>query len=189
MHYLKRIILIIALVLVSCSDNSTNNPKSLEIIPLKIGNMWIYQNLKLDSNGIILKTTYDTLEVVKDTVFDGSKWFTYYNPSRYMWFQNNDNGYRNAIKPEYWRFLDYKYPGIAGDKFVSSRGSKTIEATDSKFKIVPGEFICYKYVSYDGSEEFLCPGIGFVCGKIYNKTWDDKYYVEDLKVLVYYKIL
>ncbi len=180
-----------------CSDSPTKPAQKTEIVPLSVGNVWIYQNYKLDSNGTIIKEYYDTLRVIKDTIIDGTIWYTYYAPSGDLWFQNNVNGSRDySILHPTWDLncAIYKFPGKAGDEFLNSGpGSKKIDSTDAIYITKIGSFKCFKYIdNYSfgkGADYYVSPGIGLVSRILYNRTeTSNEYYIEYLKELVYYKV-
>ncbi|MBI5326014.1 MAG: hypothetical protein HZB41_12210 [Ignavibacteriae bacterium] len=81
-------ILIIALIFISCEQSEvhdkyqpilynyilTNQTKSV-IMPLHIGNRWIYQVSDFNSKGDLINSGYDTIYVVKDTLIGYERWF------------------------------------------------------------------------------------------------------------------
>jgi hypothetical protein len=51
------------------------------IMPLKVGNMWIYKVTELNGDGSVKGITFDTTLVRKDTIIDGEKWFITGDPT------------------------------------------------------------------------------------------------------------
>jgi hypothetical protein len=45
------------------------------IMPLKVGNMWVYKVTELNGDGSVKAITYDTTLVTKDTLINKEKWF------------------------------------------------------------------------------------------------------------------
>lgn len=57
------------------------NQETSVIMPLKIGNYWVYKVTELNDDGTTKSTGYDTTYVIKDTLINGEKWFLTYDRS------------------------------------------------------------------------------------------------------------
>ena len=69
---------ILSIVVMSCKKSSDNTiPVAVaDYYQLKVGNYWIYQGYKIDSNGIAIPQSYfDSAHIEKDTIIRG---YTYY---------------------------------------------------------------------------------------------------------------
>ncbi|MEI6089778.1 MAG: hypothetical protein WCR42_04960 [bacterium] len=51
------------------------------IMPLKVGNIWVYKVTELNGDGSVNEITYDTTIVKKDTLLNGEKWFLVSDPN------------------------------------------------------------------------------------------------------------
>jgi|GEM_PF-4498743 len=198
MEFVKIVFLVVLFVFLnSCNDSPTKPFQKIEIVPLSVGNVWIYQNRKLDSNGTIIKEYFDTIRVIKDTIIDGTRWYTYFEPSSDLWYQNDEYGYRNytILYPTWYHYYAlYKFPGKSGEEFEGF-GRKKIDSTDAIYITKIGSFKSFKYIDNDKysfgkfADYYVSPGIGLVCRILYNKTeTSEEYYIEYLKELVFYNV-
>lgn len=66
------------------------------IMPLKVGNLWVYRVTDYNTDQTVSKIFYDSLLVQKDTIINGEKWFVVVNPSNKltdpMYLTNTDKG-------------------------------------------------------------------------------------------------
>jgi hypothetical protein len=155
----------------SCSDSGTAvvGNKTVEILPLAIGNQWIYSVQPYDVNGSFYSPWEGGRTVLADTMIDGEKWFTWDSTDvRHFWINHSDGFY---LYPATWsdgssikktKQLYYKYPGTVGDappylrtKYTdhSSYDTYEIVSTDSLFTTPAGDFHCYVYEFYSYSED------------------------------------
>jgi hypothetical protein len=151
------------------------------ILPLKTGNLWVYQVFALDTihdRHILLKV--DTFEVLKDTVINNETWWD----SRQLghmrgWMINRNDGLWMRMKGDTGEFLWAKYPGL-----VESEYSGTIMGVPSTSKVMSnsidvevqaGKFDCIAYGQYIGKEHILtryyfCPNKGLIKMEIPDST-------------------
>jgi hypothetical protein len=81
------------------------------ILPLNIGNQWIYSNTNYDSTGKGIDSSIYTQKVESDTLINNRKWYLL----NHQWQTNLTNGlyYFDNGRQNLW----YKYPGAAGEKY------------------------------------------------------------------------
>lgn len=157
----------------SCSDSGTagagNNTNTVTILPLVIGNQWIYSVQPYDLNGTFYSPWEGGRTVLADTTIDGEKWFTWDSVGvRRFWVDRSDGLY---FYPATWsdgssvvktKQLLHKYPGKVGDappylrtKYSDHSLYDTYEiiSTDSLLHTQAGDFHCYVYEYYNYSED------------------------------------
>ena len=108
-YYLLNIILLV-IVLLSCEKQTTEpNINTTELLPLKIGNYWIYQVGIKDSYNDTMLTFRDTIRVIEQT----DRGFLLRSRLQIILL----NGYyKNGADGLYMNdTLQFKYPGIAGE--------------------------------------------------------------------------
>lgn len=108
-YYLLNIILLL-LVFLSCEKQTTEpNINTTELLPLKIGNYWIYQVGIKDSYNDTILTFRDTLRIIEQT----DRGFLLRSRLQIILL----NGYyKNGVDGLYMNdILQFKYPGIAGE--------------------------------------------------------------------------
>lgn len=76
-HIMKNLavsLFILFFLLIGCKDeNNIIDPpgESIEIVPLEVGNSWIFQITTYDSSANIISNNIDTAKVVSDTLING----------------------------------------------------------------------------------------------------------------------
>lgn len=170
-----------ALLIVSLTAcNKDNNPVSPgpanELLPLAVGNRWVYSDTVLDSNGTTISTSTDTMLVLRDTVLQNQTWFTttsgiYRDSSNGLWIWSGG--------PQ----LVFKYPASAGDSFSTPNAVVTVVSTNEHIDVPYGGLLCYhyraRYPAFGNLElnDFVTPGIGFVSLEGGTGVYGGKYYV------------
>jgi hypothetical protein len=173
-------ILFCILILTNCENNSSNTTNdTLQIVPLKIGNFWIYNGTTFDTNGNVNESKIYITKVESDSMWNGEKIFSlsdsvYNYKSSYYAFNRKDGYYyllrfmdslerEDTLEP----LLIVKYPGKEGDSFKSGMTPYKIKNTDINYTTLIGTFKCYKYIntSDDGNErdtsyDYYSQGIG-----------------------------
>ncbi len=181
------ILVLLSLVLGACkSDESTvarieQPTHTPTIIPLSVGNKWLRSFSLYDTSGVAFFSGVDSIEVLRDTLARGSKWFilkmqgieyVVANRPSGMWVVGDGN-----------EVLWYKFPASPRDSFpVSSNTSYTrIPTIDTSIVVPAGRFSCYKYEvegypwvgAIGGSLDvkFISPDNGFVKNEFYSSTF------------------
>ncbi|MEI6089777.1 MAG: hypothetical protein WCR42_04955 [bacterium] len=84
------------------------------IMPLKVGNIWVYKVTELNGDGSVNKISYDTTLVRKDTLLKDEQWFLVDDPSQseeLFFFTNTDVGLNIACtKCPNCKLLRAEYP-------------------------------------------------------------------------------
>lgn len=150
-----------ALFLHFCTDVTSTMPiqQTPVIMPLAIGNYWIYKFGDVDSSGAWINSTFDTLTIIKDTIVDNERWFirNETNPSNKfafnMYLINRTSGLlmRNYIMGDSKHLITF--PAQKGNISIISTADtgrsvafcvKVIDL-DVPVNVPKGAFLCYKY--------------------------------------------
>ena len=134
------------------------------IIPLALGNQWIYRVTGFDDRGNVYPNpTLDTFTLSKDTIIKGEQWFFYdggdivINRSDGLYTNNGDS----------LPLLFYKYPANTGDtNFFPHGNSISVVSNDTIVSVPYGCFSTYQYTHepfYAAPLDiFIAPGVGEV---------------------------
>lgn len=196
---------------ISCKNGPPGPPRPPEIldnsdglIPLRVGNEWIYQYYLYDTSGAVIATFLDTVKVKKDTVLGNERW---YNAPRLKpadvdfldFYTNRINGLwvrRRVIRPDWdtaFYYLTFKYPVDQGQFWGSQLGDSTRAISINEIVTTPsGVDTCIKYEDHfqlyaaDGIifYYYLRPNKGWVMFEIYSKTNSGRQYLLNRLVLV-----
>ncbi len=150
------------------------------IMPLEVGNMWVYSVYGLDTAQNELRPILvDTLTVVSDSVINRERWFYMGGLQRTEgWVSNRKDGFWFAL-PGGQPFLFAKYPAQPGDTFSSLIGKSTahttVAGTGVEVKSPAGTYYCYKYVQkippLDATTNYyFAPGVGLVKMEIMDRS-------------------
>ncbi|HEY6907393.1 MAG TPA: hypothetical protein VI230_07975 [Ignavibacteriaceae bacterium] len=147
-----------------------------EIVPLKVGNSWLYQTTVYDTMGNIVSSTFDSFSVVSDTLINGQYYFTL-STGVIRW--NDVSGFWMLAAPD--SLLLYKYPAEVGDTY----GTLKVICKDSLIVILKGTFKCYGY-SGTVAIDYVSPGIGLIKEEWFkNKISGAKYLYQKQELLDY----
>lgn len=124
MKTISTLLLLITLLAITGCESETgpgNTPSTL--IPLKEGNVWVYEHSKYDSLGTLLTRAYDTITIGKAVTIDGQVWYEklrsgFNVPNDSASYSNQPDGIwsRYVIGGAYTKLL-YKYPTAVNDTF------------------------------------------------------------------------
>ena len=161
------------------------------ILPLKTGNLWVYEVFALDTaknRHILLKV--DTFEVLQDTVINNETWWdTRQLGHVHGWMINRKDGLWMHMKGDTGEFLWAKYPSLIEDEYggpILGVPSTSKVLTNSIAVEVPaGKFDCYAFGQYIGKEHILtryyfAPNIGLIKMEIPDSTHTKIYMGVDL---------
>ncbi|MBX2989832.1 MAG: hypothetical protein KF749_01545 [Bacteroidetes bacterium] len=155
---------------VSCSKDTeptaTGTNGTDVILPLKVGNQWIYQLTYSDTT----RPSYDTIAVTRDTLIGTEQWFlvrdlrffSFGVGPRETWWTNRSTGLWGRDSGVSW--LEWKFPASVGDSYLRPDGDTVrILATNVPISVPAGRFPSYQYGIYRGfrSDYFLCPHVGY----------------------------
>jgi hypothetical protein len=156
-----------------CEDKGVVTPPQASqqgIMPLKVGNCWIYETTFLDTLGNVILVAPETLAVVVDTMIKGETWFRvknvlYTNRSSGLWIWGTDEPY-----------LFYKYPTEVGDSTLTGYGTiQTVTATARQVNVPAGTFSCVEYSQRFGSIIGYVEYCSYNVGVIRYDEFCDKY--------------
>ncbi len=184
----KYLFLAFCFAIISCKNSTDTGTQSQGVImPLAIGNTWIYLDNGYDSNGhLIVPSRLDTL-LINDTITYG-KDVLYIPQNRKIYYYNKTDGLsiRYNFAPEETLFA--KYPAKAGDIFrhdsyILTKESSPdplglaaadyiVSSTTESVTVPAGTFICYKYNAdyYDTTKHqlldryntYYAPNVGMI---------------------------
>ncbi|PKL85857.1 MAG: hypothetical protein CVV22_04785 [Ignavibacteriae bacterium HGW-Ignavibacteriae-1] len=182
--------LFILILALGCSEDSNSpNNNSKELMPLKIGNKWVYNYTSFDNFEV--KTTKGTLTVVSDEMYNGERYYI-------IEMSDGDQAiippiyYINKSDGLYMLFFEenqepetvlIKYPVTEGEIFFNDGFHKSyVEKVDTLISTSAGKFKCIKYVDIihlNGEQihksiKYYCPGIGLIASKSGNWSLDDR---------------
>ncbi len=194
----KPALFIFIVILLSCSDHSTNVKNlSDEILPLKVGNKWYMKNVTFDSLGHSSTPFYFSLVVSKDTLINREKWYgitvecDFCDESSISYYAKREDGIY-LLNENNEAFLVYKYPAAVNDSYVSDSASVKIKSLSLIITVESGKYECVEYeiseVDNTITRVYLSPGVGFVKFEHFNKAIGGEYIISQLNELVSYKI-
>jgi hypothetical protein len=186
-------ILLLGFCCFGCDSDSNQSPtgNGSQILPLKVGNMFIFQEEEFDYDTGVLDTTFlDTISLVSSTVV-GTDIFYSVRSSAY---QITDSIYYYDRSDGLWvlsgssKRLLVKYPAAIGDAFGPDTifgsgtdawavGRWTLVAKDDPVSVPAGIFTCHKYQKdlivdstkqlYSRQINWMAPNTGFVLWESY----------------------
>jgi hypothetical protein len=150
---LLSILILLLFSLISCDESAVNEPpkksNNNEIVPLSIGNNWVYLNYDYE-----IKPTptivYSDEKITKDTIINNVKYFVLeklFSPGKSFCYSDS-SGYFQSSK-------DYnvkiKYPVQVGEVFYMSPYHDTVKviSVNQKITVPAGTFECIHYQSFD----------------------------------------
>ena len=100
-----------------CEDsNSTGNSNTIELIPLEVGNYWVYEEKEFDENNSVTKSDRDTVLISFETSSNNETWFKAEKVNSYR--SNLSDGLHDGYIIPFIgisTFLLYKYPASPSD--------------------------------------------------------------------------
>ncbi len=210
MKKLSTLIILISLTSFNC-DNSIDTKQNTQsvIYPLQVGNYWHWKLEHYDeSNNIVSSDTVITT-IVRDTVIDNQKWFSYadlkmflysnYSDGYYMMALNKDTHTLPGLRYKYPVAVNYRYQGVTGAfqggvNWIPDTLYKTIVTYVDTTVVIPlGSFRCYSYKFVDVNNKFyfvdyLSPNIGLIKNEFYSINSDSTTTLSYKRVLIAYYI-
>jgi hypothetical protein len=182
------VLLMAAIALAGCGDdNGTNSTSDDTIMPLAVGNKWVYRTTTYPVTGSMQSApqdsvvTRDSILVVADTMIEGERWYivggSLYDEGGRTAFANRSDGMRVAIdvggeQMQQWLFA--KYPVTAGETYEIPLAATpvTVQSTDSTVTVPAGTYEVYAYAvvlgfGYADYVQFT-PNVGLV----YWEVWE-----------------
>src|SRR5665647_1660184 len=75
MRKIQYLIVLSIIFLLNCCDNPTEPSKIKRILPLKEGNIWVYQEYYINNKDSLVKYRIDTIKVLSDTIVNDFKFY------------------------------------------------------------------------------------------------------------------
>ncbi|MDB5033344.1 MAG: hypothetical protein JWQ98_585 [Chlorobi bacterium] len=180
-----------------CSSSSPSSPgtgnPSGKLIPLALGNQWLYTSTTYDSTGAVTGTKTDTTRVSADTLIRGERFF----------FFNDDHATPTANRSDgiyYWDIASgtariyMRIPGTVGDVYERGNQRYTLISTNTTVTVPAGVFSCYQIsltdVTNSKAEAILsvAPGTGTVKIEAKGKRGDGSVFVGLRSEMKSYKL-
>lgn len=151
---------------------SAQNGNDSLLIPLSVGNMWVYEVTEYSDSFDVMKTYYDTVSIVKDTNIMGDHWFYQLTSSNgnYTMVTNFDGGVywmfaNRAMQKVSDPFLAFAYPAAAGTLYPFANFTAEVVDTALLASTPFGQKECYLYLlkapeSPVTVEFIISPGVG-----------------------------
>ncbi|GGG30493.1 hypothetical protein [Pontibacter amylolyticus] len=98
------------LFLFSCDKEEVIEPVEA-VIPLQVGNEWVYDVIEYTSDGKVLSTSSFRRQVVKDTLIHKTTWYILNNG---MIVRNDKDGYVHYRKDAREQYITYPSPEMSG---------------------------------------------------------------------------
>jgi hypothetical protein len=154
-------IIIIAILLSSCVKEkeilSNTNISDPSIMPLKVGNEWRIEIKTFDTTGVLLRTFYDTVRIVSDTIILSEKWYLA-EPWGSLLSNRQDGLWMWVDQDRESPVIAAKYPAAIGEKYSTGDDSAfymTIESIDTVIQVLAGTYHCIKYRVNNSSDSSL----------------------------------
>jgi hypothetical protein len=173
------LIIILLSVPISCKKEKTNpvddDAGPSVILPLAVGNFWIYERKFLDTAQTVTGIQTDTM-TIKDSLFiDGESWYGTGTGS-ILYTDKPDGVYiRDTLTPLIPPQLMYKYPGYAGNTWVNEiyNDTTTIISNIYSIYILGNAYTFYRYRASDSlgyRETQAVPGLGIIGWSVFLKN-------------------
>jgi hypothetical protein len=161
------LIVLLQLIMINGCEKNTNQVAIAQtdvLMPLAVGNTWIYKHTLLDSNNQVEFDGYDTLKVLKDSIINGNTFFgcsngrfyrnTSWGLEMYYSFYNTNIiqhlQFPTAVNNS-WVNFSADYPDSTSGNNDSLRVKYTTHNIDTLINVPKGNFNCIRYKqSLDG---------------------------------------
>jgi len=143
-------IIVLSASIISCSeDDNPVTPHDIPdvIMPLELGNSWVYQLTTFKPDGSIRRTDTVTFSVFSDTLIENERWFVWgQKVTTQVFCTNRTDGlwywHENDTVPG----LSAMYPAEAGDRFTDAYCDTIhVVSTDHLVTVPGGTFSCFLY--------------------------------------------
>jgi len=161
------------------------------IMPLAVGNFWIFADTTFNFDGSIFTSVIDTLRIVRQSVINGQTWyypdtsaafgFSAQYPTRYMLGSAGLYGALDNLGGG--ASLDAKFPAAKGDTFDLSIDTVNeiifdlkVAATDTSVTTPLSTYFCYKYITQWMNTQYMPLPDTVVAYDIYKDSTCAKYW-------------
>ena len=157
----------------SCQETPLQPGETRDLIPLSVGNYWVFEQTNYDSLGNMTSIEpHDTIEIVGDTTIGGIIWSYKYYLGVLLAYRNSPAGIlirlvsknSDATVKLIYKFPaeitdTYPYPvvwfGVSPTRLVDSLYQCFVMARDTLVTVPAGSFQCYKYRYIDIGGPYL----------------------------------
>jgi hypothetical protein len=167
---------------ISTSDSEVSSIDTASILPLALGNTWLYRDAALWPDGSLKGFSYDYhRQVTFDTIIRGIRWSVWGDTlhcndcSTGEWVSNQSSGLWTGWPTENLTYLRLPFPAPVGTQAVSKYEEWTVISQSITITVPAGTFQCYQYrqgAAGGGHDYFFAPGVGMVRFNWYSTTQD-----------------
>ena len=147
-----------------CTSSNQPSSTALSLMPLAVGNQWVYRVTSLDTNGVVTGVENDTIRVLKDTTFGGQTCYVLssLNTDRSPgYFQSRSDGIWAPSGNSYAMQKWFSYPAKVGDTtMIYSHDPVVVRNVDTLVAGPGGAWRCCVYNLDNVFIEYYAPGVG-----------------------------
>ncbi len=189
---------ILAFVLAGCSDRGEvlapvpEHPGQDGIIPLKVGNYWVYLSSNYDTTGRQYDVHWlDTMRIVRDTVVNGETWYIFNGGVART---NRANGVWAMYYGDIW----FELPATLNDSTCTATPSRLCDEyiklvdtsqqrwiIDTRYNAYVYDWIFKMFNNELGYRYFTVPHLGHVRMETYRTTLSGYHYLSDSEELLF----
>lgn len=142
----------------------------VEIMPLAVGNQWVYHTVRSDTMGNVTRNTYDTVRVTGTEVIAEETWFIVNGEGNYNYINRSDGLWKACSK----NVLYIKFPVRLGEYYTTGTSMDycsppgfSVVSTDTVITVPAGTFRCITYLwgDYGGYYNHVyhyAPNVGLI---------------------------
>ena len=173
-----------ALLAFQCEDQASSiENRSVQLIPMAVGNQWHYQSDLVDSIGNVIVSTNETIRIFGDTLVGSDLWFGF-----------SSQGYRMNRHDGVWQLVPTPYlefPMNIGDSVLQRNGLTYMRliSKGERITVPAGSFVCFAYTETNPRENnalvnryYVAPSLGLVRREVYSVTSVHPYAIIQLLV-------
>lgn len=180
-HYIIAVALILTII---CCESPTESSKDMRILPIKVGNYWIYNKYNIKDKDSLVMSGIDTMKVLNDTVVNHLRFYYINYLGRVTDFAYINDSLFCYVDPNY-KYLKpspvYLYPCKTGEIYLTDFGMCKVENNDTTITVFAGKFKCVKYQfsalmgEGNGFEyyHYCSPGIGLIKTEYYHNSYSE----------------
>ena len=171
------LVVMCAVLFLSCDNNdspldTTTDPGT--IVPLKVGNQWVYRSNVYDASGSVIDSFLDTVKIVRSKTI-GTE----------TWYEDNTGRTQTNRADGRWLYSDSaylveKYPAKLNDTYSLAEGSLTVRvrSLDESVQVSQGSHKThvYSWTRFENAttvlvgEFFHAPRVGLIRADVYSAT-------------------
>jgi hypothetical protein len=166
---------VLLILFTGCEKKHDDDTTDDVLVPLKNGNIWVYQEASY-FEGTILTAETLSISIDMDTIIEASPVFIWNQSNQeyvFFYFNSSDGLYEKARKRKgtdsllIWTnpVMLFKFPAERGETFTSYGSTTTVLKTDTLISTPAGDFNCYCFSSFQSPFLFkylFSPNVGYI---------------------------